>query len=464
MTGRDAAPPVKERSRRRSLRALFSLRQDQADPVAIDAAIRDGVRVVGTNLWVLMFAILTASVGLNVNSTAVIIGAMLISPLMGPIIGAGYGAAIQDSALIRQSFRTLGIFVAISLAASTLYFALSPLSTAQSELLARTSPTIWDVLIAFFGGAAGMIGLTRKEKTTLIPGVAIATALMPPLCTAGYGLASGQPRFFFGAFYLFTINGVFIAFATLAIARVLKLPMHTFADAAARRRGRLLIGLAVTVTLLPSVYLATQLVRDEWFGTRANRYLAAIEASAADLVILNHQIDGRAQRIQVTLLGKGITPERERGLVARLGEFDLAEATLVIRHPDDGRPDIDAIGQVQAQWQDAQRKTLVQLEDKAAQLAVQAARVAALEQQIRQRSTESADQAQLADEVRAQWPAARNVTVARPSGAAADARSLLVVIDSPRPLPAAELRRLRRWLAVRLPDTAVRIVIGQSAR
>jgi uncharacterized hydrophobic protein (TIGR00271 family) len=172
-------------SRPLSVWRLFSLRNDQASHEVIDEAIRDGARLAGTNLWVLMFAIVIASVGLNVNSTAVIIGAMLISPLMGPIIGIGYGAGIYDYELIRQSSRNLAIFISISLLASTTYFLLTPLTQAYSELLARTSPSIWDVLIAFFGGAAGMIGLTRKEKTTLIPGVAIATALMPPLCTAG---------------------------------------------------------------------------------------------------------------------------------------------------------------------------------------------------------------------------------------------------------------------------------------
>ena len=209
---------------------VFQLRGDQASPEAIDSGIRDGVRVSGTNLWVLMCAILIASIGLNVNSTAVVIGAMLISPLMGPITGVGYGLGVQDTPLIRRSLLNMGVFVGISLAASTLYFLITPLSDASSELLARTAPTIWDVLIAFFGGAAGMIGLTRKEPTTLIPGVAIATALMPPLCTAGYGLATGQAGFFFGAFYLFTINSVFIALATLGITRVLRLPLQAHAD------------------------------------------------------------------------------------------------------------------------------------------------------------------------------------------------------------------------------------------
>lgn len=185
-------------------RHRFSLIEDKADDSQIDENLRSGVELRGTNLWVLMFAILIASVGLNVNSTAVVIGAMLISPLMGPIMGIGYGVGIYDAQLIRKSFRNLGIATLISLLVSTLYFILTPLSEAQSELLARTSPTIWDVLIAFFGGMAGIIGATRTKNTNIIPGVAIATALMPPLCTAGYGLANANWSYFFGAFYLYS--------------------------------------------------------------------------------------------------------------------------------------------------------------------------------------------------------------------------------------------------------------------
>lgn len=160
-----------------------------------------------------MCAIAIASIGLNVNSTAVIIGAMLISPLMGPIVGLGYGTAVSDFSLIKLSFRNMLIFIVISLITSTLYFILSPLNEAQSELLARTQPTLWDVLIAFFGGVAGMLATARKEGSNVIPGVAIATALMPPLCTVGFGLAHQNWDFVIGAFYLFSINCVFIAFA-----------------------------------------------------------------------------------------------------------------------------------------------------------------------------------------------------------------------------------------------------------
>jgi uncharacterized hydrophobic protein (TIGR00271 family) len=439
-----------------SLRRLVDLRQDQASPETIDSAIRDSVQVGGTNLWVLMFAILIASVGLNVNSTAVIIGAMLISPLMAPIIGAGYGAGIQDTRLIRQSLRNLAVFVGISLATSTLYFALSPLTNAQSELLARTSPTIWDVLIAFFGGAAGMIGLTRREKTTLIPGVAIATALMPPLCTAGYGLATGQPHFFLGAFFLFTINGVFIALATLFITRVLRLPAHAYPDEAARRRGALWIGAIVAATLLPSVYLAVQLVRDEWFNTNASRFLAAQEASHKDLVILARVITPRERRIEITVVGGGSAPELGRSLQARLPEFGLTGAVLEIRQPSEAPPRREAGAAPGLAVQELQRKTLLQLQE-------QTARVAAFEQQARQAGADFALQVQLAQEIQAQLPGVRHVKVARAAAATADARGLVVVLDAPRPVAAPDVARLKGWLEVRLPGTAVEVFVGRIA-
>ena len=183
---------IKAAKRPTSLLRMFNLRDDLDHPEEIDDAIRSGVELFGTNLWVLIFAILVACVGLNMNSTAVIIGAMLISPLMGPIVGVGYGLAIHDIALIKKALFTLLVFTLISLLTSTVYFYISPLKEPGSELLARTSPTLWDVLIAFFGGCAGIIALTRRNFSNVVPGVAIATALMPPLCTAGYSLAQGN--------------------------------------------------------------------------------------------------------------------------------------------------------------------------------------------------------------------------------------------------------------------------------
>ena len=202
-------------SLRRFLRDRFDLGEDSALQDEVVDNICRGVDFRGTNLWVLIFATFVASLGLNVNSTAVIIGAMLISPLMGPIMGMGLSVGINDFDLLKRSVRNFGFMVLVSILTSTLYFVVSPLSGAQSDLLARTVPTTYDVLIAFFGGLAGIVAQSRRDRTsTVIPGVAIATALMPPLCTAGYGLATLQLNYFLGAFYLFFINTVFIAIAS----------------------------------------------------------------------------------------------------------------------------------------------------------------------------------------------------------------------------------------------------------
>lgn len=435
-----------------SVRGLLNLRHDMAAPQDIDAAIRGGMRLAGTNLWVLGFAIVIASVGLNVNSTAVIIGAMLISPLMGPIIAVGYGAAVLDSQLIRQALRTLAIFVVISLSASTLYFLVSPLSHAQSELLARTSPTIWDVAIAFFGGAAGMVGLTRREKTTLIPGVAIATALMPPLCTAGFGIASGQTRFFVGAFYLFMINGVFIAFATLLIARVLRLPRVARADAAAERRGRIAFGVVVMLTLLPSVWLAMQLVRQEVFATQANRYLDAVEATKPELLVLGRQVDAPGRRIQLTVVGGAVAAAERRALEDRLADFGLAGTTLELRQPTPAQR--EAAG-ARESAQEAQRKLLVQLDERQG-------RIAELERRLAKVADQREADRRLADEIGAQLPGLRAVHVTRIAGAEPGLERRLVTLDAPKPPPPAEIVRLKRWLAVRLAPADAEVVVGRG--
>lgn len=215
---------------------IFTLEEDKVNEEEVVESIIKGVEFRGTNLWILIFSILIASIGLNVNSTAVIIGAMLISPLMGPIMGVGLGIGINDFELIKKSLKNLFIAVVISIFVSTFYFYITPLKDAQSEILARTTPAIWDVFIAFFGGLAGIVAGSRKDKSNVIPGVAIATALMPPLCTASYGIANLNLTYFAGAFYLFFINSVFISFATFLIVRVLKFKKKVFLNIQAEKK------------------------------------------------------------------------------------------------------------------------------------------------------------------------------------------------------------------------------------
>lgn len=442
-----------------SLLRLLSLRSDQAEPEVIDATVRDNARLGGTNLWVLMFAIVIASVGLNVNSTAVIIGAMLISPLMGPIMGIGYGAGVHDYALIRQSFRNLATFVGISLLASITYFLLTPLKEAHSELLARTSPSLWDVLIAFFGGAAGMIGLTRKEKTTLIPGVAIATALMPPLCTTGYGIATGQPQILLGAFFLFLINGVFIALATLAIVRILRLPQAAEPDAATRRRGRAIIAIAVTLTLVPSLYLAAKLVQHEVFASRADAVLKDFLDQREDITLISRDIDADARQVRLTLIGQGVTPDLEQGLRKAMSSSGLGDVALKLRRPAEAKQDLGTLRR--ELQQDLLHGTLAANEQKSA-------RIAALETRIARLDATIADMARVEGEIRAQLPqlsyvAVRATTHPPAAGEANPRLQVLVAIETPRPLPAPETRRLRAWLDARLPGAEIDLLVGRRA-
>lgn len=245
------------------LKDAFSLQNDTAEQEEIKNRLVDGGQVTGTNMCILMLAIFIASIGLNMNSTAVIIGAMLISPLMGSILAAAYGTATVDLRLFRKSMIGLVFQIVICLVTSTLYFLISPISTTTSELLARTQPTIWDVLIALFGGIAGIIGITRKEKSNVIPGVAIATALMPPLCTCGYGIATGQWRFFFGAGYLFLVNSYFIFLSATVILLILKVPKKKDLALTPERWKRIKTGITrnTIIMILPSIVVAYGMVQ-----------------------------------------------------------------------------------------------------------------------------------------------------------------------------------------------------------
>lgn len=313
------------------VRDRFNLESDKADEHETLEYIRKGVEFKGTNLWILIFAIFIASIGLNVNSTAVIIGAMLISPLMGPILGIGTGVAINDLDLLKKSFNNLMIATLFSVATSTLYFAISPLSTAQSELLARTNPTIWDVLIAFFGGLAGIVAGSRKEKSNAIPGVAIATALMPPLCTAGFGLASGNMYYFLGAFYLYFINSVFISLATYIIVRFLKYPKKEFVDPARERKVKTWITFFVIITIIPSTYLAYQTVKHSFFERNAVSFISQeLNFDNTKVISRDLRYDSKNPVIEVTLFGEPVNEEMIDQARKQLSNYNLEECQLIV--------------------------------------------------------------------------------------------------------------------------------------
>ena len=317
------------------LKSLASIAEDTDSETTI-ANITKGVEFRSDNVWVLFFAIIIASVGLNVNSTAVIIGAMLVSPLMGPIMGLGLSIGISDGELLRKSLKNLLIMIVISLVASSLYFLISPLSDAQSELLARTKPTIYDVFIAFFGGLAGILAASRKqEKVTVVSGVAIATALMPPLCTAGYGLGTGQLIYFFGAFYLFFINAFFIALATYLMVRYLHFPRKKFLDPATELKVRRGIAIFTVVVLVPSVFIAINVVRETSFDNDAIKYVNDIQTNPVmqnvQIISQKRTFSSKGNEIAISLVGEPLTSEQVAVLQQRMEEMGLKNTKLTIR-------------------------------------------------------------------------------------------------------------------------------------
>ena len=247
--------------------------RDLSDPNATIDGIKKDIEFRGFNLWILVFSIVIASIGLNVDSTAVVIGAMLISPLMGPIMGFGLGVGINDAATVRKSLVNIGVAAGIAILSSALYFLISPIDEAGSELFARTNPTFLDVLVALFGGLTGILAGSRKEKSNVIPGVAIATALMPPLCTAGFGLANGEWEYFFGAFYLFLINAILIATATTLVVRYLNFPKATHVDPERESRYKKYFGIALLALIIPSGWIFYKTVSETVDTSRINGFV-----------------------------------------------------------------------------------------------------------------------------------------------------------------------------------------------
>lgn len=310
----------------------FDVRQEKENEQETIDSIKKGIEFKGTNLWVLIFATFIASLGLNMNSTAVIIGAMLISPLMGPIMGFGLGLGISDFELIKRSFRNFATAAIFSVITSTLYFLISPISEAQSELLARTTPTVYDVLIAFFGGLAGIVASSTKSKGNVIPGVAIATALMPPLCTAGFGIASGNMYYFFGAFYLFFINSVFISLATYLVVRVLKYPKKVFLDKQREKTVTRYVGILAFLTIAPSLFLSYNLVRSSYFNEQARSFITE-ELNFPNTQILSRTVTNTKDKkeIKVVLIGDEIPEVSIANARAKLPKFGLKNVDLVVQ-------------------------------------------------------------------------------------------------------------------------------------
>ena len=317
-------------------REYFNLMPHKEDEQEIREQVNSGITFRGGNLWVLIFAILIASLGLNVNSTAVIIGAMLISPLMGPIIGIGFALGTNDIDMLKRSAKNYGAATLISVLTASLYFLITPLSDAQSELLARTSPTLYDVLIAFCGGAAGIIAMCSKGKGNVIPGVAIATALMPPLCTAGYGIGTGHMLYFLGAFYLYFINSVFICLATFLGVRMMHFERVVFLSPERTQKARRIVSSIVIITLIPAAILTVNIVRKSIFDNNVYRFVKS-ELTQSGTQIISTEADKNGHTLNVVAVGKEIANNTQQVAANHMGHYGLSGYTLNIiqgTHPD----------------------------------------------------------------------------------------------------------------------------------
>lgn len=433
------------------LRSRFNLSADKASEEEVVDNIRKGVEFKGTNLWVLIFATFVASLGLNVNSTAVIIGAMLISPLMGPIMGMGLSVGINDFELLKRSLRNFGFMVLASIFTSTLYFFISPLSGAQSELLARTTPTTYDVLIAFFGGLAGIVAQSRKDRTsTVIPGVAIATALMPPLCTAGFGLATLQFKYFIGAFYLFFINTVFIAIATFIVVRFLHYSKKEFVDKNREMRVRRSILLIVLVTIIPSVVIGYRIVKRSLFENDVKRYVNTVFQFPKTKVIEHTGIyrpDNGESYVEIYLIGEPISDEMIENARLQMPQYNLRDVRLVVRQS--GETDNLNFSTLQTGYQEL--------------LSEKNIRIRELETKLSAFATDTLAVRDITVEMRTLVPDLHDVTLSKAvryntDKTPADTLVLCVMhLNKGKKLAAGERERIEQWLRVRTKTDSLKL-------
>lgn len=440
---------------------IFNLEEGKADEYETIESIKNGIVFRGTNLWILICAIFIASIGLNVNSTAVIIGAMLISPLMGPIIGIGLGIGIFDLELIRRAIKNLAIAVVISVITSTVYFLITPLSDAQTEILARTTPTLWDVLIALFGGFAGIIASSREDKSNAIPGVAIATALMPPLCTAGYGIATAQWSFFIGAFYLFSINCVFITFATVVIVRYLRYRPKQYVDETTSRRVKIWVGTLVIATMIPSVFIAYNVVQKSFFEKKARIFLEE-ELNQQATQVIDQQFVYRpdTSSIIITCIGKTVDSTQILQMSHRMSRYGLQKTQLIIRQ-DYNEFNSSTLAQLN---QDLRAGILEDLYTKNEELIQNKdARIAILEKEILRYRTLISQSDDIAKEIKVQYPALSEFSLARSpvhnlQTAKTDTAYLAYAKFTRRP-SSRDTKRMEDWLKVRIKSSSLRLVV-----
>ena len=430
------------------------LKLEDVGHTAAGESIRKNVHFRGANVFILIFAIIIASVGLNVNSIPVIIGAMLISPLMGPILGFGFGLAVQDNSLVKSSLKNFGVMVFISIAASFLFFLMSPLSLANpSELLARTNPTIYDVLIALFGGFAGIIETSRKEKGTVLSGVAIATALMPPLCTVGYGLSITNWAYVGGALYLFLINSIFIALATFIGVKYLRYPVvETEHDPKRHLSVRTVIIILIAI-VVPSIFSAIRIVKENEFGIKAERFVAE-NRSIGKGFIYNYYKDLNATPpvIELFMAGEALSEEAKENLYEKAAKHGLSREQIVFR--DDASTDRDIISDT--------RMIIGVVEKNNQYIGELRDSIDKIKRLINLNGLPGASFSEISKELFVQYPEIREAYISEGGHFGADSTinakgEIVVLLKGSRSLRQDEKDKIKNWLKLRLDSENVTI-------
>lgn len=408
-----------------------------------EKAIRGNIHFRGPNAWILAIAIIIASVGLNVNSIPVVIGAMLISPLMGPIFGLGLGLGVGDIELMKSSGKNLLVMVTISLAASFLYFLITPLSLSNpTELLARTNPTIYDVLIALFGGFAGIFEQCRKEKGTVFSGVAIATALMPPLCTAGFGLASGNFGWFIGALYLFFINCLFIMLATYVSVKYFKFRQMEYEDRATERKIKRISTILIILFIVPSIWSAVILIKQNNFEENATAFVESSKAYGRS-IIYDYKIDhSEGSTVELFFTGEALNDNMKAVIFSNAAEYGIDSSQVIINDHSstEGSDNLELVKGIYDKMD-----TEIGKRDE---------RIRQLQEELKAAKGTDIPYVQLTKEISSAFPAIREVYMAQGAGVTADSlsmkQSVIVLVKADTLLDEESRNRLDQWLKVRL--------------
>lgn len=419
---------------------------------AAEKAIRSSIYFRGPNAWILAIATIIASIGLNVNSIPVVIGAMLISPLMGPIFGLGLGLGVNDMTLLKSSGKNLLVMVCISLAASFLYFLITPLSLSNpTELLARTNPTIYDVLIALFGGFAGILEQCRKEKGTVFSGVAIATALMPPLCTAGFGLASGNLGYFLGALYLFFINCLFIMLATYISVKYFRFRQTEYDDQATGRRTKRISSILIILFIVPSIWSAVTLIRQNNFEENA---IAFVEQSKtySRSIIYDYRIDHtEGSVIELFFTGDPLDEKTKETIRKTAEEYGIKESQLIINDHtySNDTNDIELVKGIYDKMDE--------------EIAKRDEEIRRLKEELRTSKGVDIPYSQIVREMKNNYPSIEEVHITHGAGVTADSlqlnESMIVLVTSSARLSEEDSTRLNDWLKIRLDSDSAKLIL-----